>query len=203
MEEELNTWKETVNVARSNFYELNNYTTLQLLTLRRELSDMIASEELSKSSNVKNLLWGISPHVTRENIYDVVKKVLSETQVMLKRVNSNVAYEDESAVRPQHHISSMQSDMPTLQEQDLTEEQMEILSYVIKGVNCSPYLVLKAFEECKELVMSREDYERWCANHIGSYNFCSDDNDSEHVLSLGLHKKEKELGMRSYNPACS
>lgn len=40
MENELQKWKDEIKEARERFYELNNYTVLQLLSLRSELGKL-------------------------------------------------------------------------------------------------------------------------------------------------------------------
>ncbi len=68
-------------------------------------------------------------------------------------------------------VTSKDSDMPELTENELKDEQREILQYVIKRINCSKNLVLKAFELNKGENMDKFDYRDWCSKHQHDYDF--------------------------------
>ena len=72
MKDDLIMWKEEVAKQRQQFYELNNYTNLQLLYLRQELKSASAL-----SSEVLDLLSSISPQVLQCNVTEVVQSVTS------------------------------------------------------------------------------------------------------------------------------
>ena len=79
METELQKWKDEIKEARERFYELNNYTVLQLLSLRSELGKLkgpVAHASVIKPATL-SLLHGISPEITT---FDVVKKVSTVLQ---------------------------------------------------------------------------------------------------------------------------
>ena len=79
METELSDWKEKVKQIRDRFYELNYYTTFQLLTLRRELGALKNSKETSViSPNVLALLQSISLDVTSDVVCDAVKQIITQ-----------------------------------------------------------------------------------------------------------------------------
>ena len=84
MEEELQTWEEEVRQARTEYYELNYYTTLQLLTLRQELGRLKISEQpcahTQINPHVLALLESISTEITSPYVWDVVKSVTAEQQ---------------------------------------------------------------------------------------------------------------------------
>lgn len=79
LETKLGVWKESVLTARTVYYELNYFTTLQLLTLRKELG-LLMRRALSQSDLVKPsvlmLLQSVSPDVTS---YIVQKSVQEAT----------------------------------------------------------------------------------------------------------------------------
>ena len=81
MEHELFTWEEEVVQKRGDFYGLNYFTTLQLLTLRKELG-VIKSKPLSGAgdvtANVLALLESISTRVTAPSVFAAVQHVLSD-----------------------------------------------------------------------------------------------------------------------------
>lgn len=80
MEHELTSWENEVTQKRGNFYELNYYTTLQLLTLRRELG-LIKSKPntgpADVTTNVLALLESISTEVTASDVHDIVQNVIT------------------------------------------------------------------------------------------------------------------------------
>ena len=84
MEEELQTWEEEVRQARKEYYELNYYTTLQLLTLRQELGKLKISEQprthTQVNPHVLALLESISTEIISPYVWDVVKSVTAEQQ---------------------------------------------------------------------------------------------------------------------------
>ena len=84
MEEELQTWEEEVRLARKEYYELNYYTTLQLLTLRQELGRLKISEQPRAHTQIKPqvlaLLESISTEITSPRVWEVVKSVTAEQQ---------------------------------------------------------------------------------------------------------------------------
>ena len=79
MEAELAEWKEEVDCAQREFYELNYYTTAQLLTLRWELSMERAAYDMDPNSLF--LLQSISSQINSGAVRDVVKKVTAATGV--------------------------------------------------------------------------------------------------------------------------
>ena len=82
MEQELTNWKEEVTQKRGEFYELNYYTTLQLLTLRRELGVIKSKPNTGPAAvtpNVLALLESISNQVTAPHIHAIVQSVISDS----------------------------------------------------------------------------------------------------------------------------
>lgn len=78
MEGELEEWIKEVARARSTFYELNYYTTQQLLVLRGELVKVKMSDIVTPSyhmTQVIALLQSISSKVTVSNLQRVVKGI--------------------------------------------------------------------------------------------------------------------------------
>ena len=79
MEDELQTWENEVKRNREEFYELNYYTTLQLLSLRSELGKLKQSlvhgvSEISPT--VLNLLHSISPEIAASD-FKVVQDIIA------------------------------------------------------------------------------------------------------------------------------
>ena len=84
MEEELQMWEDEVRRARKEFYELNYFTTLQLLTLRQELGKLKTSEQPCMYTHINpcvlNLLESISTEITSPCVCEVVMSITAEQQ---------------------------------------------------------------------------------------------------------------------------
>ena len=84
MEEELQAWEDQVRQTRDQYYELNYYTTHQLLTLRKELGRLKTSGQPSAHTQINPhvlaLLESISTEITSPDVWEVVKSVTAEQQ---------------------------------------------------------------------------------------------------------------------------
>ena len=198
MEQELHNWREMVKDTRGKFYELNYYTTLQLLTLRRELGKIKTSQQSSrvKFPAILPLLQSISTQITSDDVISAVHQVIhnpeaqSVTDLVEQVVDTPERMDSPIDVHtPCDEISDkMQKSperkgdtcKPSLTEDDLTEEQKETMTNVIKRVGCSKTLVLKAFEKCQGNEDDKYDYERWCVEHMEE-----DMSDDERSVSSG------------------
>ena len=79
MEDDLKKWTEEVRKNRTECYELNNYTTTQLVILRRQLGRMKTHGGTSAiDPGVMLLLHSISPDLTPAAIKDSVQNILIE-----------------------------------------------------------------------------------------------------------------------------
>ena len=205
MEVELDNWKDSVHNARQEFYELNYYTTVQLLTLRRELS--MERTQSDVAPNVLFLLQSISSEVTSVNIQEVVTNVV--TCAPPKYLPPQSTIQSETAKAQMFHQETEEavfgdypkkrktfSDMPELKEEDLTEDEMKTLTYVVRSLDCSKFLVLKAFEEFRGEVMDRYDYREWCNENLDHFNFedeiASDSEDEDDAMSMSSSDSELE-----------
>ena len=83
MEEALKDWQVEIQFARTLYYQLNYYTTLQLLTLRREFGRCKASYSYCVPPNVLALLHSVSPQITNSTIRDAVVRATTEVQPFL------------------------------------------------------------------------------------------------------------------------
>ena len=79
MEDDLNRWKGEVKQSRMEYYELNNYTTAQLVVLRRELGKMKNNSGAATiDPRVMLLLHSISTDLTPDAVKDSVSNFLLE-----------------------------------------------------------------------------------------------------------------------------
>ena len=93
MEDELKKWNDKVSVARKEFYELNYYTTHQLLILRRELGKLRNSGQTTQQAQVMALLESISMQIT--------PTIVGE----MHQITTQVSEEKEESNRPRSPIS--------------------------------------------------------------------------------------------------
>ena len=150
MENELREWNKTVFEARNKFYELNYFTTIQLLLLRQELGAMNAAfGNANVPSNILALLRSISFDVTSENVCRVVKDLVADLS------------------------------KPKLQEDQLTHEQKGILTFVVQRLGCPKLLVLKAFEMNQGKEMNGYDCIKWCNKNLTEYKYEDEDEETE------------------------
>ena len=77
MEDELEGWNTEVAMARKKFYELNYYTTHQLLVLRSELGKMKNSGQTAQTAQVMALLESISCDITPDIVGSTVHRIAS------------------------------------------------------------------------------------------------------------------------------
>ena len=148
MEDELCEWKDEVIKARHKFYELNYFTTVQLLELRRELGTLNDSSHTHTiSPNVLALLQSISSKVNSDNVRDVVKNVVAPNSLLspnLDKSSINGTVGDNTSHSGSAGKFSVGGCKPNLSLNDLSDEQKDIMAYVVHRLNCSRLLVLKA-----------------------------------------------------------
>ncbi len=190
MEDELWKWKLEVRSKRESFYELNYYTTLQLLTIRRELGKL-KKPEIAPSipPDVLALLHSISTHVDSSHVINIVSQVLLEAKstqpapvVELPQTQSSPEAQEQTSDTASADLSEEEEvhepivteHRSQLREDDLTEEQKADLATICRRLDFPKQLVLKAFEECTGENITRIDYERWCAENIDNYDFLDD-----------------------------
>ena len=189
MEEELSKWEEDVKSQRDSFYELNYYTTLQLLTLRRELGRLkTPSKGLSIFPEVLALLRSISTQVHPSHVINAVNQVLEAAKkpepvpseelppdlpvgVDEESVFDEAASTGQDAEQPEEDNASAEEH--AFSEEDLSEELKGYVTTISFRINCSRKLVLKAFEVLGQ-DLTRLDYERWCDENLEEYKFEED-----------------------------
>ena len=85
MEEALKDWQAEIQVARTQYYQLNYYTTLQLLTLRREFGRYKISYSCGVPPKVLALLHSVSPQITNSTVRDAVVRATTDVQPFLTK----------------------------------------------------------------------------------------------------------------------
>ena len=173
MQTELEDWKKAVRDARRKHYELNYFTTPQLLSLRQDLGCLTSSSSIDLQ--VVALLRSISPHISMQSIRlaverEVGKAVASrqETEPQQQVIGSlqTAMNENKSATqsmpsppkrqarkkgKKQKYAKAVQQDTSVQTSEKITPEEMKqkkILANIV-GTYGKRYksLVLKAFKE--------------------------------------------------------
>ena len=194
MENALEEWENEVKKSRSHYYELNYYTTLQLLRLRRELGQMRNNTDKQIDPEILALLHSISLEVNSDNVSHVlneIEKQRIDLQCAAKLVQSNeeTNEDDNNSESGQQLLpnsivtedkpetdddplpisrnftkSEDFTDKPKLTKEELSDIQNEILTDLVEYQGYSKLLVLKAFEECSESA-NAFDIQVWCTQH--------------------------------------
>ena len=194
MENALEEWENEVKKSRCHYYELNYYTTLQLLRLRRELGQMRHNTDKQLDPEILALLHSISLEVNSDNVSHVlneIEKQRIDLQCAAKLVQSNEKIDDDDSnsesgqqLLPNSIVtedkpetdddplpksrsftkSEDTTDKPKLTKEELSDAQNEILTDLVEYQYYSNMLVLKAFEECGESA-NAYDIQVWCTQH--------------------------------------
>ena len=178
MEDELERWNKEVTLARKRFYELNYYTTRQLLVLRGELGRLKVPGQSSKSQQwgqVMALLESISSAVTlpvlAKIVQDIAKQPLKELtedkhsptppseSVQIVRVEDPMAAVsvpplpsvNEIASRGEPSARALQRQPRAgLTQEDLTAEQQRYFTDIVEQFEYCKMTALKAIEAVEE-----------------------------------------------------
>ena len=106
MEDKLKTWNEEVSKARKQFYELNYFTTRQLLVLRNELGVLKKSSQSHQWEQVMALLMSISStYISPSKLVKVINDV--EKQCFKHPNESHIGTEQVERVRVVHPMEAV------------------------------------------------------------------------------------------------
>ena len=179
MEQELENWKDGVDEARSQFYNLNYYTAKQLLDLRSELGKLREDPDNHRiTPHALALLKSISPDVTVQLVYEAVQRLdLSESENL-----EDMKYESVVSISYTHPAELDTSDAEThfsiVSTTPSVDDDVENLS----GEKLAVYIQLTEYydypreiaEEAIEMFDKMEqldDATDWCENRLSDYEF--------------------------------
>ena len=208
MEDDLTSWEKKVKESRSRHYELNYYTTLQLLRLRKELGLVHQIPTKMVDPQILALLESISPAVTSSNVQGVIgslERQLMDLQLQAEDSEENTQIEPADIattedlsgstelhaassasieMQPTSWLSSVKppSDRPQLTEKDLNDDQKKIFTDLVEYQEYDKLLVLKAFEQLPAK-SNLYDIQDWCDEKEGKYNFEDEEEEEETVTS--------------------
>ena len=172
MEDELDRWNKEVAEARRQFYELNYYTTRQLLVLRSELGKMKnPGSTITQQAQVMALLESISSEINLANVMLVVQQVVSEGRKTLDVQGSSIpacvqasTADLELSMDSSFPVSQIGKSPPamelpvkaahmqgvplvSLSKEELNEKQQQYFTYIIEHYEYLEMTALKAIEE--------------------------------------------------------
>jgi len=181
MESELELWEMNIQSVRSTFYELNYFTTAQLLVLRQALAKLKHDDIAVLDAEVLALLQSVHPKVDSQLVVNAIKDAMKkavtpeppESITECKKINNMVEIEDECI--DQDNCQPLSG----LTEEELSTSQKMIMSFVVEQIGCSKKLVLKAFEEHQhdEEKKDKYDYIDICTDLMNDNNIS--DSESE------------------------
>ena len=206
METALDEWKEEIESRCDAYYELNYFTSQQLLLLREELGRLKNSVIVELSPVTLSLLQSVSRLVTSENVKDTVKgmaTLLEETHdgvIKHHQIPQNVQISasigagcnqlHQQIQEPASSTSAIMDDilknessksdvlLPLLQEETLTKDQQSILINLEEIFEYPKKLILLAFERC-ENPNSYDEVLAWCEQNSMLHKYDVEDSRQE------------------------
>ena len=203
LEDDLKQWKHEIQEQRNQFYELNYYTTQQLLLLRKELGRLQEPRENTVKPEAMALLLSISRDVSgdvmKEYVLDVTQKEQQKVMVLastIAQAEDHVSFTgqpSEQSAQPEPvdpTISAVVIDLleseatktstprAIQQEDDLGVEHKAILANIRNNFGCHKQLILLAFEQC-ENSYDLHAVTAWCMDNQSKYTYDDDDDEEE------------------------
>ena len=215
MEHELEEWNKTVSHARDNFYELNYYTTRQLLILRSELGKIKSSgldSRLPYVGQVMTLLKSLSSEITPPALEGVVNIISIECNDIEERENSPQTDEmhplnstsSPAILSPhtkvvEHNIGKgdhiPRSPTISLSRETLTEKQESHCTDIIENFEFSEKTALKAIEAVDDgdwndivnwIEENGEEWER-------KFNECQESEEEEEIEDVDTDEDSEDM----------
>ena len=203
MERDLDNWLKQVKDQRDRIYELNYFTTPQILVLREELGSFKScykEKSMPIKPSVMNLLHSVSGNVTTGCLKKCFDKFSAEQlpispsasitspAAIVVSVVSDIPTRKKQEKKPKVPIRKVSIDTrhsathPKFTKNDLTQTQLSHLYNLISaGYNRS--LILLAFERCAATSSMLEDVSEWCTEHESEFEFSDDEGDDSNCDS--------------------
>ena len=192
MELKLTDWIDEVKQTRKQYYELNYFTTPQLVILRRELGKLKSlrfhASISAVSPMVLNLLQRVSVDISKETIVKVVKEAVLlpsgnnfSSAVSTHDLKSVGLFTAKQENAPEKRLSMKKKSKALAHgsiADKLSSEKMEIMMYIVDRLGYPQELVLKAFEECK-VDANKYDIQNWCMENAEKYQFYDENSEDE------------------------
>lgn len=187
---ELQNWREEVREARLHHYELNYFTTPQLLTLRKELG-YLKNRSVSISRLAQALLQSIAPVTDMQALLDSLMLVSDEpTSLTTQKQTVSVSEKEQES----EGVNESPCDLD-----HLSPAKKEIFEYIVKVYGSRfEKIVLKAFEDGET---KQEDIENMIIEYDSSGDESGDEwgdssgDESDSEVSLQQHKAKESFKM--------
>lgn len=155
MEDELKMWNKEVSLAQKEFYELNYYTTPQLLVLRRELGRIRSLGKVSQPSQhaqAMALLQSISTEITPTAVQNIVLRITTQSQIAKEDSSmQTLPISEDSHARSAEDEHSSGRVSPFSDDQELFDSDLEDMDCLQLPRN-SPFTQAKLNEKQLELL---------------------------------------------------
>ena len=201
MENELMWWKKTIKSMRDDFYELNYYTTSQLLMLRQALMKLKLGDSVTLNEDILALLHSIHPQIDFQSVKNAIKLETDKSGIMpidkLVEIDKVIGLEADSERTEQdkQHTEAVNS-FQLLTEENLSNVQKEIMTFIVNQICCKRELVLKVFQDHFSEEKSKHYYLELCTRYQNNGNYdISDDNSvtsSEESVSI-ISEDDEEM----------
>lgn len=184
---ELQSWREEVREARFHHYELNYFTTPQLLTLRKELG-YLKSRSVPISRLAQALLHSIAPVIDRQVLLDSLTLVLDEP--------TSLATHEQIVSVSEKEQESEEVDESPCDLDHLSPAKKDILKYIV-GIYGSRVekVVLQAFEDGET---EQDDIENWIREQDEKADGSEADSSGDELdneVSLHQHRAKESFKM--------
>ena len=197
MEEELTLWNCKIKDMRNDFYELNYYTTSQLLMLRQALVKLKHDEGVILDSDILALLHSIHPKIESKNVKNAIKMAAVNEVVMQPEVfiesSKNSELKDVLVMTNQETENPKADDCRQgMTEEELSVSQKEIMSFIINQISCTKKLVLWIFQENFSEEKNKYDYLKLCTRYQNEsdYDFSEDESEASSEDSLSIDSED-------------
>lgn len=191
MEKDLKDWKQEIQKQRDHFYELNYFTTQQLLILREELGRLKNGSLVQIKPEAITLLQSISREVSQQVVRKqvaTVKKMSEEQwraeiepaydQVMQQQTKEQGVEGTSSFLKSILKTDTKKCAAPPsqLKEAELSVNQKAILANLMEHYEYSKRLIMLAFTHCAK-PQDEDEVANWCFDHMDMFQ--SDEPESE------------------------
>ena len=180
LEEDLQIWKCQLALQRDNFYELNYFTTPQLLSLREELGQFKGSEVPARpiKQEVMTLLQSISRQLSSDSIKNEVQTIngILAGQEFLQ--DEFFTHGKSLQSYSEAVFKTLSGPQPKLTDEDLTDDQKAMVYDLKKEFGFPTKLIFLAFERCEKPKIQEAVFV-WCNENEVYYNFTDSDAESE------------------------
>ena len=197
---ELDSWNFNVKCMRNDYYELNYYTTTQLLMLRQSLVKLKNNDSISLDPDILALLQSINPKIETQLVMSAIAETIQNVsqQDVQSEISLEVDMGAESQVFPGQasglvspNLIMNKPSLPQLTEDDLSNTQKMIMEFVVEQLDCKKLLVLKVFEDHTSGKKDKYDYIDLCSQLM-----LDEGNRSEEESDASINESESEVSDR-------